>query len=589
MLLKWTLMLENEPAEVRRRKAGGLPVKVIGAGYTRTGTVSLAAALELLGVGPCLHPRTVAQSDGALARARSGGSSTALDWRQDLAGWNGALGWVGARHYRELLEVWPTSLVLLSVREPDAWYRSYASCLRATRELAMAGGPQLAAAEEVALDVLMMPDRPLWKQILDGSCERREEALARYERHNDQVARTVPADRLLVFDVEDGWEPLCAFLGVEVPDAPFPHLNDCDELRARLTPRARRATGSVLVGAATPRISRLTHADPARSFSQQEVLDALGMNDDPFAQRIFASCGVERRHLSALEDGGGQTLQGRTATSELQLFDLAVRAVDALGVDPQKIDTVVSASLYSLGGPTLAHRLVEHYEMDPATDKYHVVGVGCASAVPLVRLVARSMPEHEGSRGLIVAAESMSGLLSEAAPDDPRAKIVGSAIFGDGCAAAIVEHGAQAPGPAVVASTVHQLSGTLDVVHMALGDDDSHLHLARELPDLASAGLERLVEDFLAPLGLTRFAIDHWMIHPGGRRILRCVTDALGLGNDDVAISYELLASHGNIGTPSIFYVLEETIRKCAPSTGDRGLMITIGPGITVGLMLLVF
>jgi alkylresorcinol/alkylpyrone synthase len=67
------------------------------------------------------------------------------------------------------------------------------------------------------------------------------------------------------------------------------------------------------------------------------------------------------------------------------------------------------------------------------------------------------------------------------------------------------------------------------------------------------------------------------------------VADALGLGNDDVAISYELLASHGNIGTPSIFYVLEETIRKCAPAAGDRGLMITIGPGITVGLMLLVF
>jgi alkylresorcinol/alkylpyrone synthase len=271
------------------------------------------------------------------------------------------------------------------------------------------------------------------------------------------------------------------------------------------------------------------------------------------------------------------------------MFELAVAAVDRLGVDPRELDTIVSASLYSLGGPTLAHRLVEHYAMDPATDKYHVVGVGCASAVPLVRLLARSLGDRGGSRGLIVAAESMSGLLSQAAPDDPRAKIIGSAIFGDGCAAAIVERGAQASGPAVVASTVHQLAGTLDVVHMALADDDSHLHLARELPDLASAGLERLVDDFLAPLGLTRYAIDHWLLHPGGRRILECMQAALGLGDEDVRISYDLLASHGNIGTPSIFYVLEETISRRAPAPGDRGLMVTIGPGVTVGLMALVF
>jgi predicted naringenin-chalcone synthase len=582
-------LFEDEAARGLPANPEELPVKVIGAGYTRTGTVSLAAALELLGVGPCLHPRTAAQTDEVLLRARSGESVTALNWSEGLARWNAALGWVGARHYRELIDVWPSSLVLLSVREPEAWYESYAACLRATRELAMAGGPQLAAAEDVALDVLMMPDRPLWKDILDGSFERRDEALARYQRHNDEVSRTVPPERLLVFDVEDGWEPLCAFLGVAVPDLPFPHLNDCAELRARLGPGVRRHGDSPLVHPATPHISRLTHADPARSFSQQEVLDALGMAEDPFAQRIFASCGVTRRHLTALEDQGGQTLQGRTAASEAQLFELAVSAVDQLGVDPRELDVVVSASLYSLGGPTIAHRLVEHYEMDPATDKYHVVGIGCASAVPLVRLVARTLPEHEGSRGLIVAAESMSGLLSQAAPDDPRAKVIGSAIFGDGCSAAIVEQGEQAAGPAVVASTVHQLAGTLEIVHMALADDDSHLHLARELPDLASAGLDRLVDDFLAPLGLTRYAIDHWMIHPGGRRILRCVQGVLGLPDDEVAISYEVLADHGNIGTPSIFYVLEETMRRRSPAAGDRGLMITIGPGITLGLMLLVF
>jgi len=99
--------------------------------------------------------------------------------------------------------------------------------------------------------------------------------------------------------------------------------------------------------------------------------------------------------------------------------------VERLGVDPAEIATVVTASLYSLGGPTLAHRLVEHFRMHLATDTYHVVGVGCASAVPLVRLVVSALDNHPGATGLIVAAESMSGVITRATPSDQRAKTVG--------------------------------------------------------------------------------------------------------------------------------------------------------------------
>ena len=118
-------------------------------------------------------------------------------------------------------------------------------------------------------------------------------------------------------------------------------------------------------------------------------------------------------------------------------MERAVEAVDALDVDPDTIGTVLSASLYSLGGPTLAHRLVEHFRMDPATDKYHVTGVGCASGVPLMRLAAQSLHQHPHKQALVVAAESMSALLMPG-PDDTKAKTVGSAIFGDGCAAALL-------------------------------------------------------------------------------------------------------------------------------------------------------
>jgi len=338
---------------------------------------------------------------------------------------------------------------------------------------------------------------------------------------------------------------------------------------------------------ALPRISRLAVTDADRSLSQAEVLALLGLQGDAFAEGVFGRSAVTTRNLGLSPATLASTLQGRTATTEDQLFGYAVQAVERLGVDPAEIGTVVSSSLYSLGGPTLAHRLIEHFRMDPATDKYHIVGVGCASAVPLVRLVTQSLDLHPGKKALIIAAESMSGLLMRAASDDQRAKTVGSAIFGDGCAAALVEKGVT--GPAVAASKVHQIEGTLDVVRMELSDADSYLHLDRDLPDVAAAGLPALVDDFLATVALARHDIHHWVIHPGGRRILECVRSALELSHAQLEISYDVLSGRGNVGTPSIFYVLHETIKRRNPRHGERGLMVTVGPGVTVGLMLLVF
>jgi predicted naringenin-chalcone synthase len=338
---------------------------------------------------------------------------------------------------------------------------------------------------------------------------------------------------------------------------------------------------------AGPRISGLELADAEMSFSQDEVLTMLEMKGDEFAERIFGRCGVQRRHLNLSGESLATTLQGRTAQIEEELFGYAVQAVDRLEVDPLEIGTVVTATLYSLGGPTLAHRMVDHYEMDPSTDKYHVLGVGCASAVPLMRLVAQSMREHPERMGLVVAAESMAGILMRASEDDTRAKVVGSSIFGDGCAAALLDGSPDAEGPQIVASKVHQIGRSLGAVKLELGAQDSYLHLDRDLPDRAGAGLRALVEDFLCAQDLSLAAIDHWLVHPGGRRIIESVQGALDLCDEQVGISYDVLANHGNVGTPSILYVLKRTIDERSPEPGELGLMVTIGPGITVGLMLL--
>jgi predicted naringenin-chalcone synthase len=357
--------------------------------------------------------------------------------------------------------------------------------------------------------------------------------------------------------------------------------------RPRAHPEGVAAGRDALAAAGYPRIAGLATADPADSFTQEEVLIRLGLKGDEFAERMFARCGVRRRHLNLSEDFLAGTMQGRTAQVEEELLRSAILAVDRLEIDPAAIGCVISSSLYSLGCPTLAHRLIDHYGMHPATDKYHLVGVGCASAVPLMRLAAQSLHEEPHRHALVVAAESMSSVLMPGSSEDPRAKTVGSAIFGDGCGAALLRRDGAGEGPVIAATQVHQIEGTLDAVSLALEEDDSYLHLARELPDLAGAGLGALVDEFLEANGLDAAAIDHWIVHPGGRRIVEHVRDALALSDADVAVSWQALADHGNVGTPAIFYVLEGTIEQRRPRPGQHGLAVTIGPGVTVGLMLL--
>jgi len=317
------------------------------------------------------------------------------------------------------------------------------------------------------------------------------------------------------------------------------------------------------------------------------MLELLGLTGNEFAETIFGRCGVERRQFALTPELLARPLQARVEQSEEHLLAMALETIGKLDCDTADIATVITASYYSLGGPTLAHRLVHELDLDPATDKYHVLGIGCASAVPLFKLASQALLEKPESLALVVGAESITGFLTTVAPDDEKTKIVGSSLFGDGCAAAVLTRDAASAGPALLAAKVHQIEDTLGSVRFRVSADDSFMHMGRELPTIAREGVGKLVDDFLADRGLTRDRIEHWMIHPGGRGIIEGVEEGLGLSRKDVQVSYDTLANHGNMGTPSSFYVLKGVAERNEPNPGELGLMLTIGPGVTVGLMLL--
>ncbi|GAA3751378.1 sulfotransferase family protein [Plantactinospora mayteni] len=213
-------------------------MRVIGVGFGRTGTRSTKEALERLGFGPCHHmaelfaqPRTI----GAWLRAGRGGP---VDWAGLLDGYRSTVDWPSVYFWRELIEVYPDARVLLTVRDPQSWYDSVRSTIYRSRTIDPESAPpwlrQALAAHPDLLDQPRLTEALIWQGTFGGRFDDREHALRVYADHVAEVRATVPADRLLEFDVAQGWEPLCEFLGVGLPAEPFPLLNTTASFRERL-------------------------------------------------------------------------------------------------------------------------------------------------------------------------------------------------------------------------------------------------------------------------------------------------------------------------------------------------------------------
>ena len=195
-----------------------MTLKVIGAGYPRTGTSSLKLALEQLGFDRCHHMREVIM-DMPSARLWIDAAEGRPDWERIFEGYQSCTDAPGCSFWRELADVYPDAKVLLSVRDPDPWFDSTQATVFSDQMLNRQFGPEM---QEFFAKVVT---REFGEHIHE-----RDFMVAQFERHTQEVIAAIPEPRLLVYDVREGWEPLCAWLGVPVPETPFPHTNTREEM-----------------------------------------------------------------------------------------------------------------------------------------------------------------------------------------------------------------------------------------------------------------------------------------------------------------------------------------------------------------------
>jgi len=237
---------------------------VIGAGFGRTGTLSLKAALERLGFSPCYHMVEVPRrGHGSFWREamRRKARGEPVDWDAAFAGYRATVDFPAANFYAELAEAYPKAKVILTVRDPQRWYDSASKAFGSVPLIdpSSAGGYLVSKVMGLLVPKLwgamsaMQEMREGSGVSFDGSPQDRERATEGFERHLREVKERVPAERLLVYEVKQGWGPLCEFLGVEGPrDEPFPHLNEGEQfpklmrraMLSELAPRLGKAASA---------------------------------------------------------------------------------------------------------------------------------------------------------------------------------------------------------------------------------------------------------------------------------------------------------------------------------------------------------
>lgn len=224
-------------------------MKVIGSGFGRTGTLSLKHALEELGFGPCYHMEEVLKNPAHVAVWHDASFGRPVDWPALFAPYGSAVDFPASVVYRDLLTVFPDAKVVHTVRDPDRWYESTLETIYQATTIAPEWMRRSVPAVRRWTE---MVDRLVWDGIFEGRFEDRAFAIERYDAWTAEVVATVPAERLLVFEVSDGWGPLCDFLGVLQPDRGFPRVNDRDVMqrRFRVARTVTRAVPVVGVGLA---------------------------------------------------------------------------------------------------------------------------------------------------------------------------------------------------------------------------------------------------------------------------------------------------------------------------------------------------
>jgi len=349
--------------------------------------------------------------------------------------------------------------------------------------------------------------------------------------------------------------------------------------------------------ASIPRVTTVATAVPPFSVAQDQVRTfarSLFGGVMPEIERmleVFGNAGIDERHFSVPPEwfdrswsfGEKNEVYGRAA------LDLAAQAagrcLERAGLGPRDVDHVLFISTTGLSTPSIDAHLLNRMGFRTDVRRTPIWGLGCAGgAAGLSRAAdfARARPKE---RILLIALE-LCGLTFQR-NDVRRSNLVGTALFADGAAAALVNGSGE--GPEVLDSRSVTWPDSLDVMGWEVNDEGLRVVFSRDIPSIVSELVRPAVVSFLGDHGLDLSDVRHLVAHPGGPKVMAAYRDSLGLSDHAMRHAREVLRTNGNMSSPTVLFVLERFLGDATVRRGDLGLLTALGPGFSTELVLLRF
>lgn len=251
----------------------------------------------------------------------------------------------------------------------------------------------------------------------------------------------------------------------------------------------------------------------------------------------------------------------------------ARRALDEAHLAPSDVRCVVFVSSTGIATPSLDARLAQDLGLRPDVARVPLWGLGCGGGAAGL---ARAATLARGGLGpvLLVATEICSATFIP--EDGSKSNLVAASLFGDGAAAAVVGDGER--GPDLVGAHAHLYPDSEDVMGWDVVEPGLKVRFAVSIPRIVRASMADIVRDSARSVGLDPSDLRHYVLHPGGDKVIAAYVESLGLNDAQLRQARDVLGNHGNMSSPTVLFVLEQFLRE-TPASDEHGLIVGLGPG----------
>ncbi len=306
--------------------------------------------------------------------------------------------------------------------------------------------------------------------------------------------------------------------------------------------------------------------------------------------KLFGNAGVDMRYsmLSPEEMFGISDLETRNQLYMKGALDLSEKvlrlALEKSGWDATSLDYIITVSCTGYMIPSMDAYLINKLGLRHDVVRLPVTEMGCVAGVSGLIYAKNFLQSNPGKRAAVIAVESPMATFQQ--NDFSMVNVVSAAIFGDGAACALLSSDEDAEGPAIVDEGMYHFQDTEEIMGFTLTNSGLLMVLDPSVPDVIADNFEKIITPFLARTNTTLADIDHFIFHPGGKKIVQKVEEILFEIGKDINDTKEVLRLHGNMSSATVLHVLERFMDR-NPAQGEKGLMLSFGPGFTAQRILL--